>query len=113
MVIWGSGTPRREFLHVDDCADALVLIMTQYSADEHINVGSGEDLPIAELAQIVANAVGFTGTITLDRSKPDGTPRKLMSGAKLAAMGWRPTISLQEGLAAAYRSFLAEQTAGR
>jgi len=107
MVIWGSGTPRREFLHVDDCADALVLIMQRYSEDEHINVGSGEDLTILELAQAVCEVVGFDGTITRDLSKPDGTPRKLMAGDKLRALGWRPRISLRDGLADAYATFLA------
>jgi len=107
MVIWGSGTPRREFLHVDDCADALVLIMQTYSNEEHINVGSGEDLTIAELAQSVCEVVGFKGAITLDLSKPDGTPRKLMAGDKLRSLGWRPRISLKDGLADAYGAFLA------
>jgi len=107
MVIWGSGTPRREFLHVDDCADALVLIMQRYSDDEHINVGSGEDLSIAELAKAVCEVVGFSGTITRDLCKPDGTPRKLMAGDKLRALGWRPQISLRDGLADAYAAFLA------
>jgi len=107
MVIWGSGTPRREFLHVDDCADALVLVMQRYSQEEHINVGSGEDLTIAELAQAVCDVVGFEGTITRDLSKPDGTPRKLMAGDKLRALGWRPRISLKDGLADAYAAFLA------
>ena len=107
MVIWGSGTPRREFLHVDDCADALVLVMQRYSQEEHINVGSGEDLTIAELAQAVCDVVGFEGTIRRDLSKPDGTPRKLMAGDKLRALGWRPRISLKDGLADAYAAFLA------
>ena len=108
LVIWGTGTPRREFLHVADCADALVLIAKVYSQDEHINVGSGEDLPVIELARLIAEVVGFTGTITTDPGKPDGTPRKLMSGDKLRALGWRPAIGLRDGLASAYRAFLAE-----
>jgi len=108
MIIWGTGTPRREFLHVDDCADALVLLMTRYSGAEHVNVGSGEDLTIAELAKTVCDAVGFTGAIERDLSKPDGTPRKLMSGDKLRALGWRPRIGLREGLADAYAAFLKE-----
>ena len=108
MVIWGTGTPRREFLHVDDCADALVLIMTRYSDAEHINVGSGEDLTIAELTRMVCDAVGFNGAIEHDLSKPDGTPRKLMSGDKLRALGWRPRIGLREGLAGAYAAFLEQ-----
>jgi GDP-L-fucose synthase len=107
-IIWGTGTPRREFLHVDDCADALVLLMTRYSGTEHVNVGSGEDLTIAELAKTVCEAVGFTGAIERDLSKPDGTPRKLMSGDKLRALGWRPRIGLREGLADAYAAFLKQ-----
>ena len=109
LVIWGSGTPRREFLHVDDCADALVEIMKRYSEEEHINVGSGEDLQIRELADLITDVVGFKGRIVHDLSKPDGTPRKLMSGEKLKALGWKPRLSLREGLADAYRAFLREQ----
>ena len=108
LVIWGTGTPRREFLHVDDCADALVLLMKRYADAEHVNVGSGEDLTIAELAKAVCEVVGFAGSIERDLSKPDGTPRKLMSGAKLRAMGWHPRIGLREGLANAYASFLKQ-----
>ena len=107
MVIWGTGTPRREFLHVDDCADALVMIMKRYSEAEHINVGSGEDLTIAALARLVCDVVGFKGEIACDLSKPDGTPRKLMSGEKLRALGWRPRIGLRDGLGNAYQAFLA------
>ncbi len=108
LVIWGSGSPRREFLHVDDCAEALVHIMKVYSESEPINVGSGEDVTILDLARLAAEVVGFEGEIVLDAAKPDGTPRKLMSGAKLAALGWRPRIGLREGVADAYRAFLAE-----
>ncbi len=107
--IWGTGTPLREFLHADDCADALVLIMHHYSAREHINVGSGRDISIAGLAAMVCEAVGFTGGVTYDTSKPDGTPRKLMRSEKLRQLGWHPRIGLREGLADAYQSFLAEQ----
>jgi GDP-L-fucose synthase len=113
FVIWGSGKPRREFLHVDDCADALVHLMRVYSDAEHVNVGSGEDLEIGELAELVAQTVGFTGTIERDTSKPDGTPRKLMDGEKIRALGWRPKITLRKGLADAYRAFLAEQDGGK
>ena len=109
FTIWGTGTPRREFLHVDDCADALTLLLKTYSGAEHVNVGSGEDLTILELAQAVADAVGFSGRILTDPSKPDGTPRKLMSGARLAAMGWRPRIGLKEGIADTYAWFLAQE----
>ena len=106
VVIWGSGTPRREFLHVDDCADALVHLMRNYSREGHVNVGSGEDLTIHELAEIVCQAVGFSGAIATDPTKPDGTPRKLMSGALLKAMAWRPRIELRTGVAATYSWFL-------
>jgi GDP-L-fucose synthase len=108
IVIWGTGTPRREFLHVDDCADALVHLMQVYSEAGHINVGSGQDLPVLELARLVAEVVGFEGEIVRDLSKPDGTPRKLMSGEKLRGLGWRPRIGLRDGIADAYRAFLAE-----
>src|SRR5262245_33977528 len=97
IVIWGTGTPRREFLHVDDCADALVHLLRVYSEPEHINVGSGEDLPILDVAQLICEVVGFEGGIAHDLSKPDGAPRKLMSGNKLKALGWRARIGLREG----------------
>jgi GDP-L-fucose synthase len=100
--IWGTGTPRREFLHVDDCADALVFLLKTYSDAQHVNVGSGEDLTILELARTVCEVVGFDGEIICDPSKPDGTPRKLMSADKLRSMGWRPTIGLREGVARTY-----------
>lgn len=111
LVIWGSGTPSREFLHVDDCADALVHLMKVYSEPEYINVGSGEDLPIIELAKLVAEAVGFEGELVMDLSKPDGTPRKLMSGEKLRALGWRPQIGLREGITSTYKAFLRAEAA--
>ncbi len=106
LVIWGTGSPRREFLHVDDCADACVHLMMVYSDDSHVNVGSGEDLTIFELAQLVCEVVGFVGEITCDLSKPDGTPRKLMSANKISALGWRPRISLRDGLKEAYSWYL-------
>ena len=106
MVIWGSGTPRREFLHVDDAADALVHLMTHYSGDAHVNVGSGSDLSILELAKLIAQVVGFAGHIVMDPSKPDGTPRKLLDSSKLASLGWRPSIGLEEGLSSTYQWFL-------
>jgi GDP-L-fucose synthase len=105
ITIWGSGRPRREFLHVDDLADACVFVMQRYSGDEHVNVGSGQDIAIADLARLVCEVVGFTGAIRQDLGKPDGTPRKLMSGAKLAAMGWGPRIGLRDGIAAAYADY--------
>jgi GDP-L-fucose synthase len=109
LTVWGTGRPRREFLHVDDCADALVFLMKTYSGEGHINVGSGKDLPIGDLAALVAETVGFTGEITFDLSKPDGTPRKLMSNARLADMGWSPTIALRPGIASTYQWFLANR----
>lgn len=104
--IWGSGAARREFLHVDDCADALVLLMKSYNGYEHVNVGCGADVTIAELAQLVADAVGFKGAITRDTSKPDGAPRKLLDVTRLTALGWAPRIDLPAGLADAYRWYL-------
>lgn len=105
LVIWGTGTPRREFLYVDDCADALVHLMKVYSGHEHVNVGSGDDVTIHELAQTVVRIVGFDGGITTDPSKPDGTPRKLMSSDRLSALGWAPRIGLEEGLEQTYAWF--------
>jgi GDP-L-fucose synthase len=107
LTVWGTGTPRREFLHADDCADALVFLLKHYSGAVHVNVGSGEDLSILELAQIVAEVVGFNGSIVLDRSKPDGTPRKLMDSGKLRGLGWNPQIGLREGIAATYDWYLS------
>lgn len=104
--IWGTGTPRREFLHVDDLADGCVFLLKSYSGDEHVNLGSGTDIAIGELAELVCRIVGFEGEITRDTTKPDGTPRKLMSGEKIAAMGWAPRIGLEEGIRHAYREFL-------
>lgn len=106
LVIWGSGSPRREFLHVDDCADAVVHLAKTYSDFEHVNVGSGEDLTILELAQTVADVVGFKGEIVTDPTKPDGTPRKLMAADKLRALGWKPTVELRDGITTAYRGYL-------
>ena len=107
LSVWGSGTPRREFLNADDCADALIHVMKNYSDAETINIGSGTDITIAALAQTVCDVIGFEGDLVFDSSKPDGTPRKLMSGAKLKAMNWAPKIDLREGLAAAYTDFKA------
>ena len=105
--IWGSGEPRREFLHADDCADACVFLMKTYSGETHVNVGSGSDVTILELAQLVAEVVGYEGEITRDLSKPDGTMRKLMDSGRLAAMGWKPSTSLREGVAGVYRELTA------
>ncbi len=104
--IWGTGTPRREFLHADDCADALVFLLLNYSGHEHVNVGSGTDVSILELTQMVCRVVGFKGEIVHDTSKPDGTPRKLMSADGLRSMGWAPSIGLEEGITRTYRWFL-------
>ena len=106
MEIWGTGTPRREFLHADDCADALVHLLKVYSGEEHVNVGSGDDIMIRDLAQLVMNVVGFDGELVCDLTKPDGTPRKLMSSGKIRDLGWAPTIGLREGLADAYDWFV-------
>jgi GDP-L-fucose synthase len=107
VVVWGTGKPRREFLAVDDLADACVFVMTHYSADEFLNVGTGEDLTIAEFAGLVAEVVGYQGQLTFDTSRPDGTPQKLLDVSKLTALGWRPRIGLRKGLEAAYADFLA------
>jgi GDP-L-fucose synthase len=109
IVVWGTGTPRREFLHVDDCADALVHLMKAYSGDEHVNVGTGEDVTIAQLVRLIADVVGFEGEIEYDRTKPDGTPRKLLDIGKLRALGWGPSIGLRDGVERTYRWFLANE----
>jgi GDP-L-fucose synthase len=106
IVIWGTGTPRREFLYADDCADALVFLMQRYDGYEHVNVGSGEDITILDLAKLVCDVVGFHGDILTDTAKPDGTPRKLMSAEKLKSMGWSPSTPLAQGIAKAYEAFL-------
>jgi GDP-L-fucose synthase len=98
VTLWGTGTPRREFLHVDDLAAAAVFLMEHYSEEQFINVGTGEDVTIRELAQMVADATGYTGSIVNDTSKPDGTPRKLMDVGRLKAMGWSPKIGLRDGI---------------
>lgn len=102
MEIWGTGTPKREFLHVDDLASATVFLAENYSGMEHINVGCGEDISIADLAQLICEIVGYEGKIEFDTSKPDGTPRKLMDSTRLRALGWAPCISLSDGLASTY-----------
>jgi GDP-L-fucose synthase len=107
VTIWGTGTPRREFLHADDCADACVMLLKSYTQEAHINVGSGEDISIRALAGLVCEAAGFAGEILCDESKPDGTPSKLMSAGRLRAMGWRPSIGLREGIASTYSWLLA------
>jgi GDP-L-fucose synthase len=110
MTIWGSGTPRREFMHVDDCADALVFLLQHYSGIEHVNVGTGSDIAIHDLANLISQIVGFRGSILLDRSRPDGTPRKLISSDKLHALGWSPRIALEDGIRETYQWFLEHMT---
>lgn len=105
VTIWGSGKPLREFLHVDDCAEACVFLMKHYEGEEHVNIGVGEDLSILDLAHLVAKVVGFEGELVFDASKPDGTPRKLVDTTKINALGWKPRIGLEEGVGLAYRWF--------
>jgi GDP-L-fucose synthase len=109
LEVWGTGTPRREFLHVDDLADACVFLMRQYSDEPPINVGWGEDVSIGELARLVADTVGFNGELRFDPSKPDGTPRKLLDTSRMTALGWQPKIHLKAGLASTYEWFREHQ----
>jgi len=111
VVIWGTGTPRREFLHVDDLADAAVFLMNSYSSENIINVGTGLDQTILELAQMVAQAVGYSGVIITDTSKPDGTPRKLLDVSRLSAIGWRARIDLKTGIERTCRDYAATMAA--
>jgi GDP-L-fucose synthase len=104
--IWGTGEPKREFMHVDDLVDALVFLMQNYSDEPHVNVGWGKDVSIAELAALVAKVVGFTGSFRYNTDKPDGVPRKLLDVSRLTAMGWRPQIGLRDGLADVYQWYL-------
>lgn len=106
VTVWGTGKVLREFLYVDDLADACVFLMEHYSGNETVNIGTGEDLSIGELAQLVKETVGFTGELLFDTSKPDGTPRKLLDVSKLAGLGWRYQTDLREGLARTYQDFL-------
>jgi len=106
VVIWGTGTPRREFLHVDDLADAAVFLTEEYDDPQVVNVGVGHDISILELAEMICQIVGFSGEIVTDTSRPDGTPRKLLNTEKLTRLGWAPTIPLQEGIEATYREYL-------
>ena len=108
VVVWGTGTPRREFLYVDDLADACIHLMKTYSQQELVNIGTGEDITIAEFARVVAKAVGYTGTISFDHSRPDGTPRKLLDVSRLAKLGWRARTTLEDGIGLAYRAYLNE-----
>ena len=106
LQVWGSGRPRREFLHVDDLADGLVHMLMNYTGEEHLNVGTGEDLEISELAGEICSVVGFEGEIKFDSSMPDGTPRKLLDVSKLGELGWRAGIDLRNGLESTYRWYV-------
>src|SRR5882724_6153667 len=106
LVVWGTGTPRREFLHVDDCASACLFLLEKYDSPEIINVGCGEDISIHELAELICEVVGFDGELSWDKTKPDGTPRKLLDLSKLRGLGWTPTIPLRDGIAKTYEWFL-------
>ncbi len=105
--IWGTGTPRREFLHVDDLADACVFLLQNYDSPEIVNIGCGEEVTIRELAETICEVLGYSGSLAFDPSKPDGTPRKLLDMTRLFALGWRPKIPLREGIQDAYKAFLA------
>ena len=107
VVVWGSGTPRREFLHVDDLAHAAVFMMEVYAGEEHVNVGTGRDITIRGLAQMLKEVIGFPGRLTYDAGRPDGTPRKLLDVTRLTRLGWRARIELRAGLTDTYRWFLA------
>lgn len=109
VTCWGTGSPRREFLHSDDLARACVFLMQHYSEESFINIGSGSDLTIRELAALVAKVVGYSGEVRWDPSRPDGTPRKLMDSSRLFALGWKPQIELEQGIALAYQDFLSRR----
>jgi GDP-L-fucose synthase len=113
MVVWGTGAPRREFMHVDDLADAAIFLMLNYDEPEIINVGVGTDLSIRELAELVCRVVGYNGRLVFDTSKPDGTPQKLLDVSKLRALGWQARITLEEGIRQTYQWFLAEHPMGQ
>jgi GDP-L-fucose synthase len=108
VVVWGSGTPRREFLYVDDMADACIHLMKTYSDADMVNIGTGEDITIAEFARLVAGVVGYKGSISYDSSRPDGTPRKLLDVSRLEKLGWHARTSLEDGLGLAYQAYLSE-----
>ena len=112
VILWGTGTPKREFLHVDDLADACVFLMQNYNEDKIVNIGTGEDLEIRELANIIKDITGFNGKIIWDETKPDGTPRKLLDVSLLHNLGWRHKINLHDGIKSAYKAFLDELASG-
>lgn len=107
--LWGTGSPRREFLHVDDCAEACLVLMERHSGEDIVNVGAGKDIPIAELATLVAEVVGYKGEIRWDRTKPDGTPRKLLDCRRMTALGWTSRVSIQEGIGRTYRWYVEQK----
>jgi GDP-L-fucose synthase len=109
LIVWGTGTPRREFLHVDDLASACLLLLEKYDSPEIINIGFGKDVTIRELAELICDVVGFDGELVWDKTKPDGTPRKLLDVTRIRALGWQPTISLRQGIAETYDWFLANR----
>ena len=107
VTVWGTGTPRREFLHVDDLAQACLVLLQNYDSPDTINVGLGDDMPIKELAETVASVIGYQGAIEWDSAKPDGMPRKLLDTTRINELGWKPQISLRDGLASTYEWYLA------
>lgn len=107
--LWGTGSPRREFLYVDDCAEACLVLMERHSGEDIVNVGAGKDIPIAELATLVAEVVGYKGEIRWDRTKPDGTPRKLLDCRRMTALGWTSRVSIQEGIGRTYRWYVEQK----
>jgi GDP-L-fucose synthase len=113
ITIWGSGTPLREFLHVDDLSDAVVFVMKHYSGETHLNVGTGEDLSVIELARLIGDVIGWSGEYILDRSKPDGMMRKLLDVTRLRDLGWEAAIDLRAGIEMTYASFLEQLGGGR
>ncbi len=113
VTVWGTGTPRREFMHVDDLAEAAVFLMQRYSGDEHLNVGVGEEISIRELAELVQRTVGYEGELVFDTTRPDGTPRKLTDPSRLSSLGWSARTSLPDGLAAAYQWFVEHEREAR
>jgi GDP-L-fucose synthase len=112
VAVWGTGTPLREFLHVDDLAQAAAFCLDHYDGYEHINCGAGSDVAIADLAALIGRIVGYRGKIVFDTTRPDGTPRKLMDSSRLAELGWKPEISLEDGIASTYQWYLKHKTAG-
>ena len=106
MTVWGTGTPRREFLFVDDLAHACVFALERYTGESHLNVGSGDEVTIADVAKLVAEVIGYKGKLVFDKSRPDGTPRKLLDSSKLIKMGWRARTALRKGLELTYSDFL-------